>query len=56
MKKQKIKDEENTFLISSNDCEDLECPVCLLMKECEEDGREPTLEEVEWVMGRENEF
>ncbi|MEI8269964.1 MAG: hypothetical protein WCG45_01215 [bacterium] len=50
MKKHKIKDEEDTFLVSSNNCDDDQCPICLLMKECEEDDREPTFEEVEWAM------
>jgi hypothetical protein len=50
MKKQKITDVEDWFLVSSNDYEDDGCPVCLLMRECKKEGREPTLLELQSVM------
>jgi hypothetical protein len=54
VKKQKIALEDEVYLISSNDCEDGECPVCLLMKECELGGRDPTEEEINKVMLQRN--
>ncbi len=46
MKKQKIANTEDKFLVSSNNYEDNNCPVCLLMKIVEAEQREPTMEEV----------
>ncbi|MDE2188325.1 MAG: hypothetical protein KGJ35_01185 [Patescibacteria group bacterium] len=45
MKKQKIFKKEE-FLVSSNDYEDDNCPVCRLMRTCEKEGREPTHVEI----------
>lgn len=47
MKKQKISGKGKVYLISSNNNEDDNCPVCLLMKECEKNQREPTTQELE---------
>jgi len=50
MKKQKIAKEKNTYLVSSNNYEDDNCPVCLLMQECEIERREPTAHEIQNAM------
>ena len=49
MKKQKISRQE-AFLVSSNDYEDDNCPMCRLMQKCEKEEREPTHEEVMQAM------
>ncbi len=46
MKKQKIADTLDDFLVSSNNYEDDDCSVCRLMKKVEKEGREPTAQEI----------
>jgi len=50
MKKQKIAGLVNKFLISSNNYEDDDCPVCRLMRMVEKEGREPTAKEIKLAM------
>ena len=50
MKRIKIKNSEGKHLISSNEYEDDDCPVCRLMKKCELEDREPTMKELEKAM------
>jgi uracil-DNA glycosylase len=45
MQKQRISKNKG-FLLSSNDCEDENCPVCRLVQKCKKENREPTHEEV----------
>ena len=46
MKKQKIAQTADEFLVSSNNYEDDDCPVCTLMRAVESEGREPTMQEI----------
>jgi len=46
MKEIKVVDSDAT-LFSSNDCDDPNCPVCLLVKKCERENRLPTAGEIE---------
>jgi len=50
MKKQKIAGTPDKFLVSSNNYEDDNCPVCILMRKVEKEGRQPTIEEVDVAM------
>jgi len=50
MKRNKIKDGKGIELISSNAYEDDDCPVCRLMRSCELEERDPSLEELERAM------
>jgi hypothetical protein len=50
MKKQKIAGTSDKFLVSSNNYEDDDCPVCRLMQRVENEGRDPTVEEVNIAM------
>ena len=50
MKKQKIANTDDTFLVSSNEYEDDACPVCKLMKRLEVEKREPTISEIYLAM------
>jgi hypothetical protein len=50
MKKQKIAGTPDKFLVSDNNYEDDDCPVCRLMQRVEGEGREPTVEEVNIAM------
>jgi hypothetical protein len=50
MKKQKIAETPDKFLVSSNNYEDDDCPVCRLMQKVEKECREPTVEEVNIAM------
>jgi hypothetical protein len=47
MKKQKIAFTEDKFLLSTNNYEDDDCPVCQLMRKVENEHREPTEKEVD---------
>ena len=46
MKKQKIGGTKDKFLISSNNYEDDNCPVCKLMRIVKKENREPTMTEI----------
>jgi len=50
MKKQKVKNSDGAFIISSNDYEDDNCAVCQLMRKCEKENTEPTQEEITKAM------
>lgn len=46
MKKQKIFNTKDLFLVSSNNYEDDNCPVCELMRKIKKENREPTISEI----------
>ena len=49
MKKQKISDRENEFVITSNNYEDDSCPICVFLKKAEIEKVDPTYEEINEV-------
>ena len=46
MKKHKIARTKDKFIVSSNNYEDDDCPVCQLMRRVEKEGRDPTVAEI----------
>ncbi|MEI6345924.1 MAG: hypothetical protein WCO79_01705 [bacterium] len=50
MQKQKIAGTQDKFLVSSNNYEDDDCPVCQLMRMAQREGREPTMKEIDAAM------
>lgn len=50
MQKQKIAGTQDKFLVSSNNYEDDDCPVCQMMRRVKQEGREPTMEEIDVAM------
>ncbi len=53
MQKQKIAHTKDKFLVSSNNYEDDDCAVCMLMRKVQKEGREPTMSEICTAMSNE---